>query len=214
MNKTVLIIDDDKELCKTVAFGLRKNGFNVITCFSGEEGEKFLHRIQVDAIVLDRMMTGIDGLTFLKNIRKNNILTPVIMLTAMSGSENVIAGLSNGADDYLAKPFQLQELILRLNNIIQRNTKIYSEINELQDIDGCFFITDPKTKRNKLFALSQEEYKLLKSLTSPIGSIVASSPMIAKRLRNKLNVVLSNLDILTIRGQGYKLTKIKSDEKQ
>ncbi len=203
MNKIVLIIDDDDILRNTLAGGLRNDGFNVVTAQSAEHASEILSRISVDAIVLDRMMTGMDGLTFLNKLRESGNKTPVIMLTAMTGAENTIAGLSGGADDYLAKPFQMRELILRINNIIKRgqqsNTKMPSG---LLFIDNEFFVDDTPPK---ILSLSGEEKKLLQKLTNPIGNTVPASPMVAKRLRNKLNVVLSNLDIITIRGHGYKL---------
>ena len=101
MNKTVLIIDDDDILRNALARGLRNEGFCAITAQSAEHADDVLKRISVDAIVLDRMMTGMDGLSFLQKIRKSGNLTPVIMLTAMTGAENTIDGLSSGANDYL-----------------------------------------------------------------------------------------------------------------
>lgn len=207
MNKTVLIIDDDDMLRKTLANGLRNEGFNVITAESAEYALQVKTRISVDAIVLDRMMTGMDGLSFLKQIRNSGDATPVIMLTAMTGAENAIDGLSGGADDYLSKPFQLKELVLRLHNIIRKNvTAIEGKMPDgLIFLDNEFFINSVGSSSSKLLALSGEEKKLLINLTSPVGNISPASPMVAKRLRNKLNSVLSNVDIITIRGQGYKL---------
>ena len=203
MNKTILVIDDDEALNKTLVRGLRTEGFEAISAFSAEEGANILARIRVDAIILDRMMTGMDGLTFLQDLRAGGDMTPVIMLTAMGGAENAIAGLSGGANDYLAKPFQMRELVLRLNNIIKPSSQEIKMPTGLIYADDEFFIN--VSGEDKLFALSGEEKKLLMHLTSPIGSIVAAPPMVAKRLRTKLNGVLSNLDIITMRGQGYKL---------
>lgn len=209
MTKTVLIVDDDDILRNTLARGLRNDGFYILTANSAENATDVLNRISVDAIVLDRMMTGMDGLSFLKQLRTSGNQTPTIMLTAMTGPENAIDGLSGGANDYLAKPFQIRELILRLNNII-KPTKITMPTG-LALINNDFFVTAPGTGEQKLLALSGEEKKLLHSLTHPIGNIVSASPMVAKRLRNKLNVVLSTLDIITIRGQGYKLIDLSAD---
>ncbi len=203
MTKHILVVDDDKILRNSLATGLRRADFKVVTAQSAEEAKEILSRLCVDAIVLDRMMDGMDGLTFLKQLRLSGNTTPVIMLTALSGAENAIDGLSGGANDYMAKPFQLQELILRLHNIIKYAPKINNSFG-LVFADGEFFIkTDDG--QNKLLSLSVEEKKLLQNLTNPVGNIVSATPMVAKRLRNKINGVLSDTDIITVRGMGYKI---------
>jgi len=212
MNKTVLVIDDDKMLRDTLAVGLRKHNFDIICAESAEIATEILKRIFVNAIILDRMMQGQDGLSFLQQIRHSGNMTPVIMLTALSGSENAIDGLSGGANDYMSKPFQLQELILRLNNIIkQTNTTPTQNTlpNGLVFADNEFFINTQGNRQGKLLSLSVEEKKLLHNLTNPIGNIVSATPMVAKRLRNKINGVLSDVDIVTVRGMGYKMITTK-----
>lgn len=206
MNKTILVVDDDNVLRNALARGLRSNNFYVITANSAEAAQEILSRITVDAIVLDRMMSGMDGLTFLRNLRAGGNNTPTIMLTAMGGAENAIDGLDGGADDYVSKPFQLRELVLRLGNIMRHNktTDAPKMPDGLVLADDEFFVRNPNGEMN-IIALSAEEKKLLANLTCPVGNIVAAAPMVVKRLRNKLNNVLSNLDIITIRGRGYKL---------
>ena len=211
MNKTILVIDDDETLNQTLARGLRAEGFNVVSAFNAEQGADVLARLCVDAIVLDRMMAGMDGLTFLQDLRAGGNMTPIIMLTAMTGAENAIAGLSGGANDYLTKPFQLRELILRLNNIIKDKETTLKMPTGLIFADDEFFVNIDK--QSQLFALSGEEKKLLTRLIAPLGNIVPASPMVAKRLRAKLNSVLSNLDIITIRGQGYKIIDTTAHDK-
>lgn len=203
MTKHILVVDDDKILRNSLAVGLRRADFKVITAQSAQEANEILSRICVDAIVLDRMMDGMDGLTFLKQIRLSGNTTPVIMLTALSGAENAINGLSGGANDYMAKPFQLQELVLRLNNITKDTPKTNNSFG-LIFADGEFFIKSADGQ-NKLLSLSSEEKKLLQNLTNPVGNIVSATPMVAKRLRNKINSVLSDTDIITVRGMGYKM---------
>ncbi len=210
MTKSVLIIDDDDMLRDTLATGLRKANFDVITAQSAEYADNILTKVSVDAIVLDRMMNGMDGLSFLKQLRSNNNNTPVVMLTALSGAENTIDGLSCGANDYMSKPFQLQELILRLNNVI-KTTK--TEDNHTDSIGlvfsgGDFFALDDADHKI-LISLSAEEKKLLQNLLNPVGNIVSATPMVAKRLRNKINSVSSDIDIITVRGMGYKIIKTK-----
>ncbi len=214
MNKIILVVDDDEMLRKTLAVGLRNSGFDVLTAESADSATNILNRVMVDAIVLDRMMVGTDGLTFLRDLRATGNATPVIMLTALGGAENAIAGLSGGANDYLAKPFQFQELVLRLNNIV-RNRPSESGImpDGLQLVDDEFYIVADGISR--ILPLSGEEKKLLRNLTAPMGNIVPAAPMVAKRLRNKLNIVLSNIDMLTVRGRGYKLiTRAVSETKK
>ena len=216
MNKSVLVIDDDKMLRDTLTSGLRKQNFTVFTADSAETAHEILGRISVDAMILDRMMPGQDGLSFLKQIRAKGDTTPVIMLTAMSGSDNAISGLSEGADDYLPKPFQFQELVLRLKNITNRTKPTQSQ-NVLPTCliytDGEFFINSDSVGTQKLLSLSTEEKKLLQSLTQPFGSIVSATPMVAKRLRNKINSVSSDIDIITVRGMGYKIVNTKTVKK-
>ena len=211
MTKSVLIIDDDKILRETLAAGLRKADFDTLTAQSAEAAQEILNRVSVDAIVLDRMMDGMDGLSFLKQIRAANNNTPVIMLTALSGPENAIDGLSGGADDYMAKPFQFQELVLRLNNIMKNR---HTPANTSNDSIGLVFTNDDffiidDNQQKKLLSLSNEEKKLLQNLITPVGNIVTATPMVAKRLRNKIKGVLSYIDIITVRGMGYKIIKTK-----
>ncbi|MCR4917762.1 MAG: response regulator transcription factor [Alphaproteobacteria bacterium] len=211
IKKTVLIIDDDDALRNTLVIGLRNAGFCVLDANGADSGKEILKRISVDAIVLDRMMVGTDGLSFLKQLRAAGNDTPVIMLTAMTGSENAIDGLSSGADDYLDKPFQLRELILRINNITKHSR--FSDNTMPQGLiynNDEFFIQSPNGDIT-LLGLSGEEKRLLINLTTPIGNISSATPMVAKRLRNKLNMVLSSVDIITVRTQGYKMIQKTPD---
>ena len=214
MNKTVLIIDDDDMLRTGLRRGLEAAEFCVLDAANAQDADDILKRVSVDAIVLDRMMVGMDGLTFLKNLRAGGINTPTIMLTAMGGAENAIDGLSGGADDYLSKPFQLQELILRIKNMMRHGTHQTIQMpSNILYADDEFFIQQP-SGRAVLLALSGEEKKLLFNLTHPMGNTVAAPAMVAKRLRNKLNAVLSNLDIITIRSRGYKLVCFDQEPKE
>jgi len=209
MAKTILVIDDDEMLQNALRIGLHKAGFNIISAQSAEIAKDILNRISVDAIVLDRMMTGQDGLSFLKEIRAEGNTTPVIMLTAMSGAQNTIDGLTVGANDYMSKPFQLQELVLRLNNITKNVAQKLELPTGLVFVNDEFFVHLDDNQPDKLLSLSKEEKKLLQNLINPIGNTVSATPMVAKRLRNKINSVLSTLDIITVRGMGYKIILTK-----
>ena len=217
MNKTILVVDDDEVLRRGLGRGLRAEGYNVLAAESADAAAQIMARMRVDAIVLDRMMGGRDGLTFLTELRATGDTTPVIMLTAMTGPENAIAGLAGGADDYLAKPFQLQELILRLKNMMRNRTAAAPKLPDgLIFTDDEFFVRDTATPDAlpQMLALSGEEKKLLRQLTSPVGNIAPATPMVAKRLRGKINGVSSGMDIITVRGRGYKLVVGRTNAQQ
>ena len=214
MNKTLLIIDDDDNLRQTLARGLCAAKFYVLTAPNAKIAKEILGRVSVDAIVLDRMMPDMDGLTFLKKLRAAGNNTPTIMLTAMGGAENAIDGLSGGANDYLDKPFQLQELILRIENMTRFAPEPKpARVDGILFTDNEFFVTD-KDGIPRILQLSAEEKKLLRGLTTPIGNIVTAAPMVAKRLREKINNVSLGMDIITIRGRGYKLVCPNQDRTQ
>jgi DNA-binding response OmpR family regulator len=198
MTKSVLIIDDDKDLRESLKIGLEREDFAVITADSAEAAAEILKRVSVDGIILDRMMTGADGLSFLRELRRGGDATPILMLTAMNGSENTIAGLEGGADDYLSKPFQLKELVLRVRNILRKSERPGPKMPAgLRFADGEFFIG------KKLLALSGPEKAALIEMTA--GGTARMTPMTAMRLRDKVLANVENADIITVRGKGYKL---------
>ena len=197
--KTILIIDDDLDLRKSMEVGLRRAGFAVVAAESAEEGADLIRRLNFDAIVLDRMMTGMDGLSFLCKIRSDKNTTPVIMLTAMDGTNNAIDGLEGGANDYLAKPFSMRELILRINNIssvkIQATKKMPGGLTEQ---DGEFIVN------GNILPLSELEKFALSEMIN--GKIAEVNPMTIKRLREKLRLAnVTGVDIISVRGKGYKV---------
>ena len=119
----ILVVDDDDGIRSLVKKYLIENKYLVTTAKSAEDALQKIEIIEFDLIILDIMMPGKSGLQFLKEIRVNSRM-PILMLTAMSSTENRISGLENGADDYLVKPFQPKELILRIKNILKRNSYI------------------------------------------------------------------------------------------
>jgi len=201
MSKLILIIDDDNDLGQNMKVGLEKAGWAVVIAESAEEGYQILARLVPDAIILDRMMGGMDGLTFLRKIRNNGNTVPVIMLTAMDGTENTIDGLSGGANDYMPKPFSMRELILRLGNITNYNISRAEPKKMPAGLvaeDGEFYAY------GNLLPLSSGEKLALSEMLG--GAIYEAQAMTIKRLRTKLALAnLSCVDIIAVRGKGYKL---------
>ena len=127
----ILLIEDDHDLCYSLAFQLEKKGYQVDTCEDGADADYYTSQPIYDLILLDRMLPHMDGLTILKKLRSTDNAVPVILLTALGELEDKIHGLDAGADDYLVKPFAFEELLARIRCIRRRprtweNSDLYS----------------------------------------------------------------------------------------
>ncbi len=117
----ILLVEDARPLARTIADGLSEEGFSVDVAHDGEGGLHLGAEIAFDAIVLDRMLPSIDGLTVLRRLRERGVRTPVLLLTALGEVHDRVEGLETGADDYLVKPFAFDELLARLHALIRRS---------------------------------------------------------------------------------------------
>lgn len=120
----ILMIEDNKDLCDGVIFHLEKAGYKADACYTGENALYYALSNSYDLIILDRMLPAMDGLTILRHIREKKVATPVIMVTAMDGVNDRIGGLDAGADDYLVKPFLVDELLARVRALLRRPPSI------------------------------------------------------------------------------------------
>ena len=215
----ILVVDDDDRIRDLVTEYLIENNYLVSTAINAEDAQKKIEIIKFDLIVLDIMMPGKSGLEFtIEN--KKNIFTPIILLTAKGEAEERIHGLEVGADDYLSKPFEPKELILRIKNILNK-TKLKNISSNIEfgnvkiDLNKHLII-----KNNKEFKINNTEKTLLKAMiNSPgksfsrdeIGSIIKldkerSIDVIITRLRKKIEEDPKNPKYLqTLRGAGYVL---------
>lgn len=116
----LLLIEDDESLCLSLSYQLRQDGFAPETCHDGEEGLLWARQQGYDLILLDRMPPGMDGLTLLRQLRREGIHTPVIFLTALGQLSDKTGGLDAGADDYIVKPFAYDELLARIRCVLRR----------------------------------------------------------------------------------------------
>jgi len=215
----ILVVDDDDRIRELVKEYLNENGFMVSTGNSSEEAKIRLEYFKFDLIVLDVMMPGQNGFELTKEIKKNSSV-PIILLTAKGEVENRIEGLELGADDYLGKPFEPKELLLRINNIIKKNNKTdLSKINKIGaarvDLNKMSILL--KNKTNKIN--NAEKKILLEMLTNPgktysrsqireISNIKQerSIDVMITRLRQKIEINPKSPKYLqTIRGSGYVL---------
>lgn len=129
----ILIIEDDQDLCRFIALTLEQSGYATDICHTGNDGLFYAQNHPYDAIILDRMLPGLDGLFVLSSLRRQGIRTPIILATALDGLHDRVNGLDAGADDYLVKPFAVEELMARIRAVTRRpgNLQISPSITAL-----------------------------------------------------------------------------------
>lgn len=131
----ILLVEDDKTLCDTVGALLERAGYLVDVCYRGDDAIYYALEHPYDVIVLDRMLPEVDGLTVLRRLRAKNIMVPVIITTALDGLHDRVDGLDAGADDYLVKPFAVEELLARIRAVTRRPGRaLTSEILEFSNL--------------------------------------------------------------------------------
>jgi len=189
----ILVIDDDDRLRLLLKQYLSKNKFKVSTCPNIEKANILLKEFSFDIIILDVMMPGKTGIDFLLE-KDNNIKTPVLLLTALDQITDKIKGLKSGADDYLTKPFEPEELLLRINNILKRTT-----ISKKQNIKFLEFgdykwdnLLKRLTKKRKYIHTTTLENELLSIFSNNLGSYLNRSAL-SKSL--KINSSSRNIDV-------------------
>ena len=221
MPKSILIVDDDKRLRELLEDYLKEKKYKIFLCDDFSSANDILQYFLFDLIIVDRMMPSGDGIDLIEIIKKNSN-TPIIMLTAMGESENRIQGLKYGADDYLLKPFEPEELYLRIRKLLRLYDSETSKTNTIMFGTFFFNISTHQLKKNlKKIYLTEGENKLLLKLIDKKNEIVlreelADSDFDEDELR-KVDVQVTRLRqkiednpkqpqfIKTIRGKGYKL---------
>lgn len=165
MTTSILVVEDDAAIRDMLSFSLKQAGFVCESAVDGETGLKMLNQHQPDLILLDWMLPGIDGIEFIRRLRANEFLAPipVIMLTAKGESEDMVKGLSVGADDYVNKPFSPPELIARIKAVLRRCQPVDDE--DSQKLQQGELVLDTKSHRvavgDKRIELGPTEFRLL-----------------------------------------------------
>ena len=224
----ILLVEDSLQLNKALSTVLKRNSYIVDSAFDGEEALLFLKQYSYDAVILDIMLPKVNGLEVLKIARSNKLETPIIVLTAKSTTEDKIHGLDLGADDYLPKPFSVDELLARLRALMRRKP-VYDE--ESKEVFGDLTLDTSSlvlSREEEKVTLMNKEFQIM-SLLMKAGGKVVSQDTISKTawdtdsystsenvwvfvsyLRKKIDSIHSKVKIKSIRYQGYYL-EFKND---
>ncbi len=219
----LLLIEDDKEAVQYLLKGLREQGYVVDHCESGKEGLFMAASEQYDAMIVDRMVPEVDGLTIVHTLRASGNETPILILTALDKVEERVKGLKSGADDYLVKPYSFTELLARLETITRRKhgekavTKLTCGELEMD------LLSRTVRRAGKEIDLQTREFQLLEYLMRHAGTVVTRTMLLEQvwdynfdpqtnvidvhisRLRQKIDKGFEKTLIQTLRGAGYRL---------
>lgn len=221
----ILIIEDEQRLARLLKQGLEEQGFVVDLAYDGIDGQFQAEQYPYDAILLDLMLPEVDGLAILKGLREKGNDVPVLIITARGDVEDRIKGLNFGADDYLAKPFNLEELIARLRALIRRSR---GKSSPLVTVGDLVIDSNARTvaRAGTVILLSAREYDLLHYLALSAGKVVSRTELIEhiftsdyewdsnvievhiSHLRTKIDKGYSSALIHTVRGAGYILKAV------
>lgn len=168
----LLVVEDEKNLNKTLTERLTKIGYTVDSCFDGEDALYYIENTQYDGIILDVMMPKLNGFEVLRIIREKKILTPVLMLTAKDEDEDIITGLDTGANDYLTKPFSFGILCARIRAMLRVKENVTGTVLEIADL-SVDTTTRTVKRGNEIIELSSKEYSVLEFLIRNKGIIVS-----------------------------------------
>ncbi len=201
----LLIIEDDENIISFLKRGFEEEGYTVETATDGEDGEYLATQNSYDVIILDWMLPYKNGIEILQSIKKNNIPTPTIMLTAKSEIDDKVLGLTTGADDYMSKPFSFKELQARVLALYRRSVSLGNNTITIQDIT---IDIDKKevSKNGEPLKLTQKEYELLLFLVKNKNALV-SNQMIQEQLWNEEEFINSNVIQVTIYNLRKKIGK-------
>ena len=201
----VLLIEDHKPLARALRQGLEEEGFAVDVAHDGEEGDFKARSAEYDAVILDLMLPKIDGLTLLQNWRRDGLKTHVLVLTALGAIEDKVRGLDLGADDYLSKPFELEELLARLRALIRRGHQVKDPVLRVRDLEIDSSARTVK-RAGQAIHLTPREYALLEFLAFHRGKVVTRT-MIWDHLYDEHDESTSNVVDVYIRYLRNKIDK-------
>ena len=219
----ILVIEDEIKLQAQIRQTLETDGYMIDTCSNGEEGLFFANEYPLDAAIIDIGLPGMSGLDVIKTLREQGSLLPILILTARDSWQDKVKGLEIGADDYLTKPFQMEELQARVKALLRRSTGIPSTLLTCGPI-SIDVSTQSVTVNDNKIDLTTFEYRLLEQLVRHQGEVLSKQTLtdylyphdedrdsnvlevMVGRLRRKLDPNGELAPIETLRGRGYRFT--------
>lgn len=186
MQPKVLLVEDEKALRMTIGDRLRNEGYNVDYAEDGEEGLRKATRLPFDLIILDIMLPGRDGFSICEEVRKAGLITPILMLTARGQTKDKVRGLKTGADDYVTKPFQMQELMARVEALLRR--VLAAEPQPATTPDGVEHFGSIRidrrgtavTRNNEPVSLSAREFQLMRYFADHPGATLSREELLTQ----------------------------------
>ena len=224
MNGRILVVEDDAETAAYVSKGLREAGFTVEHVSDGRDGFYRASDCQFDAVVMDRMMPGMDGLAVIRALRAAGVATPILVLSALGELDERVGGLRAGGDDYLTKPFGFSELHARLENLIRRSGKSVETVLRCGELE-MDLLARRVTRAGRALDLLPREFKLLEYFLRNKDRVVTRTMLLEQvwdyrfdphtsiidthisRLRKKLDEGFPAPMLHTLRGVGYRLSE-------
>ena len=204
----LLIAEDDRDISKALVMILEKNNYSVDSVFKGKEAYEYAVSDNYDGIILDIMMPELDGIEVLTKLRSERISTPILLLTAKAEVDDRVAGLDAGADDYLAKPFAISELLARLRAMLRRKGEFQPDILEFKSVT-LNKATYELGYNDKYVRLASREFQMLEMLMKMPGQVIPTDQFMDKiwvyisNLRKKFATIQAPIEIHAIRGVGY-----------
>lgn len=170
----ILLIEDEVDLVSMIRQGLSREDYRVSVAMDGSSGLQMATSYQFDLLILDLMLPGINGLDVCRNFRKQNALVPILMLTALNTPENIVTGLDSGADDYLGKPFNFDELRARIRTLLRRSRGVATAHHLIRIVDLVIDTTAKTVSRNgHAVVLTATEFRLLEFLAVNQGKVLS-----------------------------------------
>jgi DNA-binding response OmpR family regulator len=220
----ILVVEDELKVARFLKKGLEAEGYEVETTADGKSGEKLARTEAYDLILLDVLLPQKDGFEILRDLRKDEIRTPILMLTARSTTEDIVGGLDQGADDYITKPFAFTELLARIRSLMRRGT-VKTKLKYIDLILDT--IAHTASRSGKQIELTAREYALIEYFMRNRGKLISRQELskdiwgynfdpgtnvvdvYVNHLRNKIDTNFAVKLLQTERGKGYYLSDKK-----